>query len=72
MSIGIQKARLKDNSSLFYFLFLLPPDGFSALAERTGFENSPVQRPEGDSLENHKTPLITFLVCYRVGFHNEA
>ena len=72
MSRGIQKVKRKTTGVLFLFFF------FSFLAvSQAGLREqvSETVLPNGLKvifLENHKAPLTTFQVCYRVGSRNEA
>ena len=73
MSNATQIAKLETIVFLFLlgFLFFFPPASNAGLKEQV-FETALSNGLRVILLENHKAPLITFLVCYRVGSRNEA
>ncbi len=71
MSRGIQIARSKTIMVLLLLFFSFPPVSQAGLREQA-FEAVLSNGLKVILLENHKAPLITFQVCYRVGSRNEA
>ena len=71
MSRGIQIARSKTIMVLLLLFFSFLPISQAGLREQA-FEAVLSNGLKVILLENHKAPLITFQVCYRVGSRNEA